>query len=81
MRPLFAAVLGLLLVACNAGSIGEFSVTHTTGAALGEDAGATIEPRPHPMRPVPAGSTTGVGASRAPGAAGDAGSRFRDANP
>jgi hypothetical protein len=70
-----SACLALILAACGRGATGDASVTHTTGAALGEDAGATIEP--HPMKPVvPAGSTTGVGATRAPGAAGDAGSRY-----
>jgi hypothetical protein len=68
--------LGLLVVACNRGSTGEVDVTHTTGAALGEDAGATLPSEAQHHRTVPVGSTTGVGATRAPGPAGDAGSRF-----
>jgi hypothetical protein len=68
--------LGLLAAGCARGTTGEANVTHTTGAALGEDAGATIEPHAT-HRIVPVGSTTGVGATRAPGPAGDAGSRGR----
>ena len=73
MRLWLVALFGSLL-ACGR-TTGEVNVTHTTGAALGEDAGAAIGPSP-PHRTAPAGSTTGVGATRAPGAAGDAGSRY-----
>jgi hypothetical protein len=75
MRLWLYALLGLLSAACNRGSTGEVNITHTSGAALGEDAGMTVAPSAA-HRTVPVGSTTGVGASRAPGAAGDAGSRF-----